>query len=217
MKKNKAPALGEVRIRRIPMSRINPAAYNPRKNLKPGDPEYDALVQSIDTFGYVDPLIWNELSGNLVGGHQRFKVFLARGVKTVDVSVVRLPLPAEKALNLALNKIKGQWDDEGLADLLAELGRDKSLKALGGLGLTGFTEADFQAIVREGDRLVDMLVPREEKSEVGSQKEEDGRKRGGKASGQVYQVVIELTGERAQKNLFERLKKEGFDCKMLVG
>ena len=80
-------------IETIPVSKINPATYNPRKDLKPEDPEYKKLLQSIIVFGYVDPLVWNKRTGNLVGGHQRFKILLAMGFKEVQVSVVDLPFP----------------------------------------------------------------------------------------------------------------------------
>jgi ParB-like chromosome segregation protein Spo0J len=105
-------------IQKIKIERINPAAYNPRIDLKPGDPEYEKLKRSIDTFGYIEPLIWNSRTGNLVGGHQRFKILLEQGAKEVEVSVVDLDPEKEKALNLALNKIRGDWDEEKLGALL---------------------------------------------------------------------------------------------------
>ena len=52
-------------IRTIPLKQITPALYNPRKDLKPGDAEYEKLKRSIEEFGCVDPLIWNEQTGNL--------------------------------------------------------------------------------------------------------------------------------------------------------
>jgi len=108
-------------IKKIPMSKIRPAAYNPRKDLKPGDPEYKKLLKSIDEFECVEPLVWNRRTGNLVGGHQRLKIFAARGDTDVMCSVVDLSAEREKALNLALNKITGTWDNEKLAALLDEL------------------------------------------------------------------------------------------------
>ena len=69
----------------------------------------------------IRPLIWNKRTGNLVGGHQRFKVLIAQGAKDVEVSVVDLPLEKEKALNIALNKISGDWDEQKLAELLNDL------------------------------------------------------------------------------------------------
>ncbi|MEO2286424.1 DNA modification methylase, partial [Bacillus licheniformis] len=77
-------------IREIPVEKINPAAYNPRIDLQPGDPEYEALKQSMTRFGAVEPLVWNERTGNLVGGHQRFKILIEENPKTLLVSVVNL-------------------------------------------------------------------------------------------------------------------------------
>ncbi len=110
-----------MRIEEVPVNAIHPAAYNPRKDLKPGDPAYERLKKCIDAFGDVEPLVWNERSGNLVGGHQRFKILLASGLQVLKVSVVDLNDRDEKALNLALNKHSGEWDFVSLADLMAEL------------------------------------------------------------------------------------------------
>jgi DNA modification methylase len=130
-------------IQRIAVQRINPAPYNPRKDLKPGDPEYEKLQRSIGEFGYVDPIIWNKRTGNLVGGHQRFKILLAQGATRVEVSVVDLSPEKERALNLALNKISGDWDQHKLAELLDELSRVPDFD----LGLTGFDPPDIDALV----------------------------------------------------------------------
>ena len=92
-------------IEKIPAARLNPAAYNPRKDLKPGDREYEKLKRSIAEFGYVEPVIWNRQTGNVVGGHQRLKVLVDMGQTEIDCVVVDLDLRREKALNIALNKI----------------------------------------------------------------------------------------------------------------
>ncbi len=108
-------------IRKIPVTDLKPAVYNPRLDLKPGDPAYEKLKQSLTEFGCVEPLVWNQRTGNLVGGHQRLKVLIEQGAAEVEVSVVDLPLEREKALNLALNKIQGDWDEQKLAALLEDL------------------------------------------------------------------------------------------------
>ena len=64
-------------MQRIPIDRLMPAKYNPRKDLKPGDPAYEKIKRSLRDFGYVDPIVWNEVTGNIVGGHQRYKVLKA--------------------------------------------------------------------------------------------------------------------------------------------
>lgn len=89
----------------MPIDRLKPAKYNPRKDLKPGDPAYEKIKRSLHDFGYVDPIVWNEVTGNIVGGHQRFKVLKAEGATEVDCVVVHIENPSdEKALNIALNK-----------------------------------------------------------------------------------------------------------------
>jgi len=129
-------------IRKIKISVINPATYNPRKDLKPGDPEYEALKRSMEEFGYIDPAIWNERTGNLVGGHQRLKIKITEGAEEIEVSVVDLPLEQEKALNIALNQIQGGWDNEKLAALLDELTKIPDFD----IGITGFTIPEISQI-----------------------------------------------------------------------
>jgi len=99
---------------------LNPAKYNPRKDLQPGDPEYEKLLRSVEEFGYVEPIIWNERTGNIVGGHQRFKVLSQIGYTEIECVVVNLDEQREKALNVALNKISGEWDLSKLTDLLPD-------------------------------------------------------------------------------------------------
>ena len=95
-------------IQKVSVEKLNPAKYNPRKDLKPGDPEYEKLKRSIETFGYVEPVIWNKKTGNIVGGHQRFKVLKQEGAKEIECVVVDISSDQEKALNVALNKVSGE-------------------------------------------------------------------------------------------------------------
>jgi len=139
-------------IQKVNISKINPAAYNPRIDLKPGDRDYEKLKQSIKTFGYVEPLVWNSRTGNLVGGHQRLKILLQGGVQEVEVSVVDLDLEKEKALNLALNRIQGDWDNAKLAQLLEELGAVDGFD----IGLTGFDSDEISKILDRFEKPVDV-------------------------------------------------------------
>lgn len=112
----------EMTIRKMPIAALSPAKYNPRKDLKPGDPAYEKIRRSLHEFGYVDPVIWNEVTGNIVGGHQRYKVLVAEGAAEIDCVVVHIENPQEeKALNIALNKAVGEWEPVALADLLKDL------------------------------------------------------------------------------------------------
>ena len=103
------------------ISQLRPSPYNPRKDLTPDDPEYQKLKKSILEFDYVDPIIWNKKTDRVVGGHQRLKILKEIGRKQIDVSVVNLSDTKEKALNVALNKVQGEWDYPKLKDLLIEL------------------------------------------------------------------------------------------------
>ncbi|MEC2238598.1 site-specific DNA-methyltransferase [Bacillus velezensis] len=125
-------------IKTISVEKINPAPYNPRIDLQPGDPEYDALKKSIEQFGYIDPLIWNEKTGHLVGGHQRYKILMENKPKEITVSVVYLNEDEEKALNIALNKISGDWDEYKLEQVLLEL-----KVANFDMSLTGFSDEEL--------------------------------------------------------------------------
>ena len=119
---------------------INPAKYNPRLGLQPGDSEYEKIKRSIQEFGFVETLVWNKRTGSLVGGHQRLKVLKELGYTEAKVSVVDLPEEKEKALNLALNKIQGDWDYERLGELLKELEKDIDL------ALTGFDMEEIEDV-----------------------------------------------------------------------
>ena len=123
---------------------INPASYNPRKDLKPGDEQYEAIKQSIDSYGFVEPLVVNIHDGKniLVGGHQRYKILAARGEQETEAVVVDLDEQQEKALNLALNKIDGEWDSAKLGDLLSEIGEGDAVQI-------GFSHEEYEDLLRE--------------------------------------------------------------------
>ena len=131
-------------IEKIQTDRLVPADYNPRKDLKPGDPEYEKLKRSLEEFGYVEPVIWNKATSHVVGGHQRLKVLLDMGVTEVDCVVVEMDAEKEKALNVALNKISGDWDKDKLALLIADLqGADFDVS------LTGFDPGEIDDLFKD--------------------------------------------------------------------
>lgn len=133
-----------MRIQKVNAARLNPAAYNPRRDLKPGDKDYEKLKRSIEEFGFVEPVVWNEATGNVVGGHQRLKVLLDMGETEIDCVVVDLGPEQEKALNLALNRIQGGWDETKLAEVMADL--DASAFDV---SLTGFDAEEVDALMNK--------------------------------------------------------------------
>lgn len=128
-------------IRTIPLAELNPSAYNPRKDLKPGDAEYEKLRRSVEEFGYVEPIIWNARTGNIVGGHQRYKILEELGYTEIECVVLDIDGQREKALNVALNKISGEFDIPILTDLLRELSESDF-----DVSLTGFDAAEMSEL-----------------------------------------------------------------------
>ncbi|MBW7571231.1 site-specific DNA-methyltransferase [Caproiciproducens faecalis] len=131
-------------IEKIQTALLIPADYNPRKDLKPGDMEYEKLKRSLEEFGYVEPVIWNKTTSHVVGGHQRLKVLLDMGITEVECVVVEMDTEKEKALNIALNKISGDWDKDKLALLIADLqGADFDVS------LTGFDPVEIDDLFKD--------------------------------------------------------------------
>jgi DNA modification methylase len=124
-----------------PIKDIKTAKYNPRKI---SDQALESLKQSIERFGFVDPVIVNDRTGVLVGWHQRVKAAKELGLEAVPVVGVNLDDGEEKALNVALNKISGEWD----LDLLRGVLEDVQAAGLD-LSLTGFTEDEWLAMSGE--------------------------------------------------------------------
>lgn len=133
-------------IRTMNIDKLMPANYNPRKDLKKGDPEYDRLKKAIQEFDYIDPIIWNERTGRIVGGHQRAKILKEMGRTEVEVSVVNVDEDKEKALNIALNKTGGDWDYVKLKDLLVEIDTGAF-----DIEITGFGEYEIERLLTQFD------------------------------------------------------------------
>ncbi len=121
------------------------APYNPRTI---SDHDLQALRRSLKFFGAVEPVVVNRRSGHIVGGHQRVKAAEAEGIESLPVVYVDLDDPSERQLNLALNRISGEFDVDKLAELL------RDLEAQGAdLDLTGFTEIEIDELLQGGEDL----------------------------------------------------------------
>lgn len=130
-------------IQKITINKLIPATYNPRKDLKPSDAEYQKIKRSITEFGYVAPIIVNS-NMTVIGGHQRLKVLKELGYTEVECVVVDLEQNKEKALNIALNKISGDWDNDKLEELLAELKQTDI-----DMDITGFSFDEVDEILKD--------------------------------------------------------------------
>ena len=125
---------------KVKIDELKPAEYNPRKALTPKDKEYQEIKKSIQEFGYVDPILIN-YDGTIIGGHQRYTVLKDLGYTEVEVTRVNLTKENEKALNVALNKITGRWDEKALYNLLIDLEQ-----AGADLAETGFSTDDLSEL-----------------------------------------------------------------------
>ena len=128
-------------LKMLPVSILKPAEYNPRKKLKPGDKEYKKIKNSIEEFGFADPLVVNA-DMTIIGGHQRLAVALDLGFSEVPCAVVDVDKTREKALNIALNKITGEWDEQMLVDLITDL-KDANFD----IELTGFDAPEVNTLL----------------------------------------------------------------------
>lgn len=225
---------------KIQITDIEPAEYNPRKISKK---EYKKLSKSINEFGLVDPIIINLKNGNkIIGGHQRYDVLKQEydeGRLFGDLELIRLgdigwvftetslnikSEEHEKALNLALNKISGQWDFEKLDSLLDEL---NSLDF--DVELTGFDSFDEDL---EFDKLMDKVEYDDKPKKSKEEKESDAtdeseeeyitdetrtdttKETPDKSKPKYYSITLLFDSEEEMVTEFDKLVDEGYNCRM---
>lgn len=127
-------------IQKVKIKELNSPEWNPRRIT---ENEKKKLMNSLETFGYIDPIIVNKHNMNIVGGNQRYHAMRELGWDEVDVVFIDEPnLDKEKAMNIALNKISGEWDMEKLIEITDEL----KLNEFVDVDLTGFEEAELDEI-----------------------------------------------------------------------
>jgi len=142
----------ELKIEQVLIDTLRPDPANPRRI---GERELEALTKSLKEFGFVQPVLARRSDDVVIGGHQRLIAARRLGLKTVPVIFLDLPPEQARLLNLALNKISGQWDNELLARMLADL---KPIEDID-LSLSGFSEEEL-------DKLLKSLDSRDKRSRV---------------------------------------------------
>lgn len=130
-------------LKKLKIGDLIMATYNPRKDLTAKDKEYQKIKNSITEFGYVTPIIVNA-DMTVISGHQRLKVLKDLEYEEIECIVVDLDKTSEKALNIALNKIQGDWDEEKLESLLKELKTENF-----DLDLTGFDSEEINDLLED--------------------------------------------------------------------
>ncbi|MDZ4278005.1 MAG: site-specific DNA-methyltransferase [Dehalococcoidia bacterium] len=133
-----------ITVKHVPVDSLKPDAANPRRI---SDAELETLTRSIQQFGFIDPVIARREDGLVVGGHQRLLAARKLGLKAVPVVYVDLSLEQARLLNLALNKISGEWDQELLARMVADL---SSLEEAD-LSLSGFADDELGKLLKSLD------------------------------------------------------------------
>lgn len=129
-----------MKIEQVDVDSLKPASYNPRSI---DAEEMASLKRSLKQFGFVDPAIIRKKDKMIIGGHQRVAAAKELGFETVPVIIMDVTANDAKLLNVALNKISGDWDDIKLANLLKELKYDSSVDEL----LTGFSEEELDTLL----------------------------------------------------------------------
>lgn len=168
------------------LDEMNPAPYNPRKTLKPGDPQYEALKESIQRFDLVEPIIVNERTGNIVGGHQRYNVLKAMGITETTAVVVNLDEDKERLLNITLNKLEGQWDYEKLQALFDEIPEED-------IPVTGFSKEELDELFRDAETDEDLFGDAYEEGAAGDSASHESDPSGEKEAGE-FTVFLSFPG-----------------------
>lgn len=132
-------------IQRIKITKLKPAEYNPRKDLKPEDEEYQRIKKSIVEYGCVIPLVVNK-DMTIIGGHQRLKILKDLGYTEIECVVVDYDKSKEKGCNIILNNenVSGEWDNTKLEELIEELQKEDF-----NMEMTGFNIDEVENILKE--------------------------------------------------------------------
>jgi DNA modification methylase len=186
---------------KIKISELKTSEYNPRKIT---EQELKKLENSIKTFGFVVPIVINQNPDRMnivIGGHQRIKVAEKMGMDTVPYMAVNLDLTKERALNLALNKIGGEFEEEQLTDLLMQIESENEDL----LSLTGFNTEEVNYLLGLRDR---------EKEDIFASSAEDAYEQGNKHGIENGDVVILdkkhkiICGDSTDPNIIRKLLGE---------
>lgn len=153
----------------IDINLLKEAEYNPRKELN--KKEYEKLKKSFREFGEAQPIVINK-DYTVIAGHQRLKVMKDLKYDKVECKILDLTKEKEKALNLALNKIQGEWDLDKLTVVISELFNEELAD------FTGFDEKEIFNLIKETENLhstdiVDEIIKDTEQTiEIATEKSE---------------------------------------------
>lgn len=193
-----------MRIEKVNIDDLISPDYNPRE-ITPE--EMEKLKKSIQEFDYIDPIIVNDVNNRIIGGNQRYEALKSLGYSEIEVSFVHIEGPnREKALNLRLNKLSGDWNTEKLYIVLDELELNDF-----DLGLTGFDgfneELKFKELVDKTE-FVDKTESKPKEINDADGYVESESKPG------YYQITILFDSEEEMTEEFDNLVEQGYNCRM---
>lgn len=113
------PTVKSWKVKTVKLADAKPLPSNTRTISKKAK---SALLSSLERFGYVEPIVWNERTGHIIGGHQRYSLLVEKGVESAAMVAVDLSPEDEMDANLTLNNphIEGEFTDP-ILDLLKQI------------------------------------------------------------------------------------------------
>src|SRR6185503_12462957 len=105
-------------VEHVDIKELRPDPANPRRI---SEDQLEALTRSLREFGFVQPVLARREDKMVIGGHQRLVAARRLGIQQIPVIFLDVTDEQAKLLNLALNRISGEWDEQLLARLLADL------------------------------------------------------------------------------------------------
>ena len=195
-----------MRFENIDINELLPDAKNPRKDLKPEDPEFNKINTSIEKFGFLEPIVFNTRTKKILGGHQRIKTLKHRGVSELHViklgayswgftdnELKELTPSEENAANIALNKVQGDWDMDQLLINLRELKDDDF-----DIELTGFDDEELDKLIQDIDISDETEIPQ------------------GISVKDTFEIIVECKDETEQEKIYNELIEGGYTCRVLT-
>jgi len=216
-----------MKVEKIKITDLIPSDYNPR--IMPEN-EATKLRNSLETFGLVDPIVINLKNNHIIGGHQRFEVLIDQHLEDNkifdELNMIRLgdigwvftdtdlkveSEDHEKALNLSLNKISGEWDSEKLFVILEELEVNNF-----DIELTGFDGFDEEIEIKG---LLDKMEfedghsrPKADNQPADDDEDFDDAEDDGHVG--FYEITLLFDSEDEMTEAFDKLVDEGYNCRM---
>ena len=182
-----------MKIEKVNINDLILPEYNPRTIT---EEEMQKLQDSINEFGYISPIIVNKVNNHIIGGNQRAKALKQLGYVEIDVIFINEPnIYKEKALNIRLNNLSGEWDKEKLEIIIEEiqLNEPELIKITGHEPITISENENDYGFKNEDETITNYELPKE-----------------------VFKLLITFDNETDQEKYYNKFTDEGLDCRILT-